>query len=560
MNPDSGTAGARLQVQDVLGNRRVTVDRSPFTIGRRATNSLQLGATEVSREHAEIVLKEGRYLLRDCHSRYGTFVGGETITECELRHGDQIRLGRAGGAELQFLSEADAAPTSLDTAASRTDGLRQMSELLSQLRALGPGRMLQDVLALVLDTAVAVSRADRGVLMLAAPDGRLERRVARGPSGQALITEPFAISQKFPEEAFRTGRTCVATDLTAPDQARGHKETRQLGIRHVICIPLHHVRIRESASPESDDRRIGVVYLDGAGKGSLVSPGMQATLEALAAEASIAIENARLYRESLEKLRLEQEIRVAADIQRALLPSSSVKLPYLDAAAASIPCRSIGGDFFDYLQKDASSFGFTLGDVAGKGPSAALLSAMMQGMFAFAAQSPEAGDPGPIVAHINRALCVRAADLRFVTLFLGRLSRDGRLSYCNAGHPPPIVVGGSGVRRLRAGGPIVGLLERAEYEQETVLLEPGDMLVVFSDGVSEAFDAGESEFGEPRLLDVVQRTGARDAQAVVDDVLDAVRRFAAGAIQSDDITVLALRYLGDESPRIPAGPSPDAVD
>jgi sigma-B regulation protein RsbU (phosphoserine phosphatase) len=276
----------------------------------------------------------------------------------------------------------------------------------------------------------------------------------------------------------------------------------------------------------------------------MISEATRSALEALAAEASLAIENARLYREQQEKLRIEQELRVAARIQRSLLPDERISLPYLDAAAASEPCRSIGGDFFDYPRQASPSFGFTVGDVAGKGPPAALMSAMLQGIFAAVSREQFAAGPAAVVRAINAALCQRALDVRFVTLFLGTIDEDGTLTYCNAGHCQPLVVGNAGVRRLDVGGPVCGLFETAPYEQTDVTLEPGDAIVVYSDGVTDAVDPAEQEFGETRLLQSIQQAADGSAQALVDAVIDAVNRHAAGAAQSDDVTIMAIRYRG----------------
>ena len=540
-------AAARLQVRDALGTWIRLIDNNPFTIGRRDTNHLQLGAPEVSREHAELVVDGERYRVRDLHSRYGTFVGREAITERQLCSGDRIRLGREGGAELVFFDEGDEPSQTAEISSGGRGALRRLSDLLVRLRRLGSDRLLDDVLVLVLDAALEVSHADRGFIMLAAPDGRLKFRLARGPSGHMLTNSRFETSEKFPEEAFLTGRTRVVDDLLELESS-GHDTTRDLGIRQVICVPLHVVRFFEAAGQPHEDRRLGVLYLDGQEKGSLASETTQSTLEALAAEASIAIEHARMYRETIEKTKLEHELHVAAEIQRALMPRSLVTLPYVDAAAVSIPCRAVGGDFFDYLRTPAPVFGFTLGDVAGKGPPAALMSAMMQGMFAYAARGQDTADPAAIVANINQALCQREVELRFVTLFFGVLAPDGRLCYCNAGHNPPFVVGERGIRRLAAGGPVVGILGHATYEHAVVALDPGDVVVVFSDGVSEALGSNDEEFGDERLLDAIQRAGPGDVQQVVGAILDAVHTFTAGAVQSDDITVMALRYHGPPWP------------
>jgi len=532
----------RLEVQDVLGERVVPIDKTPFTIGRRETNGLRLGGSEVSREHAEILLEDGRYIIRDRQSRYGTYVNGEPVTERELQSGDKVRLGRGGGAELIFLAADDNRLLISRSSTGARDDLRQITVLLEGFRALGSGRVLQEVLELVLDAAIDLSGAERGFIMLAAPDSTLEFKLARARNKQTLTDSTFATSRKIPEQVFQTGHTQAVSDLLDSGFADVHMGTVALGIRNVVCVPLNFVQYVESADARGEDRRIGVLYLDNREKGRFLSDATRSALETLAAEASVAIENARLYRDKLEKAKMEHEMQIAAEIQQALLPKPIARLTYVEAAAASIPCRSIGGDFFDYLDQFGDAFGFALGDVAGKGPPAALMSALMQGMFA--TQRPHDDGPAPIISNINKALCRRGLESRFVTLMFGVMTGDGTLTYCNAGHNPPFVVGSSGVRRLEEGGPVVGLLEFAPYVQATVRLEPGATIVIFSDGVSEALNSDGEEFGDARLLEVVEGAARSGAQSQVEGIVAAVREFTRGAAQSDDITVMVVRYLG----------------
>ena len=535
----------RLEVRDALGERDVTLDHLPFSIGRREANDLQLGGSEVSREHAVIREEGGQFLLRDCDSRYGTFVNGDPVKECALQSGDRIRLGRGGGADLVFLAADDPSRRSGRSTTAARDDLRQLASLLEGVRALGSGRVLQDVLALVLDAALDLSGAERAFIMLAAADGALEFRLARGRDKQTLTDQTFATSRKIPEEVFRTGASRVVTDLLDSGFADVHMGTVALGIRNVVCVPLTLVRYLDAVDEGSkaDDRPIGVLYLDSRERGRLLSDGTRANLETLAGEASVAIENAKLYREKLDRARMEQEMRIAAEIQQALLPKPRASLGFVEAAASSVPCRSIGGDFFDYLDDPGASFGFVLGDVAGKGPPAALMSALMQGMFAAEAYTPRG--PALAVAQINQALCRRGLESRFVTLMFGLLTPTGALTYCNAGHNPPLVLGRTGVRRLETGGPVVGLLPGALFDQGTDQLAPGDVVLIFSDGVSEAFNMAGEEFGEDRILEVAAAAAGLPAAALVERIVGAVRAFTRGAVQGDDITTMVIRYLGD---------------
>jgi phosphoserine phosphatase RsbU/P len=536
---------ARLEVTDALGRRVVPVAKAPFEIGRRETNDLRLAGSEVSRDHAEIVLDpSGTYILKDRASRYGTYVNGDQVTEHSLAHGDRIRLGRSGGAEMVFLvRDTDVVEEKSPTTTAIGD-LRQIGALLEGLRALGSGRVLDDVLSLVLDSAIDVGGAERGFIMLANPDVELEFKMARARGRIMLSGSSFETSRKIPEEVFRTGEAKIVADLLDSGIVNLHGGTVALGIRNVLCVPLRLVRFLDKAEAENHrEKRIGVLYLDSRQKGTLLSSSTRAALETLATEAAVAIENARLYRETMEKARMEQEMRIAAEIQQALLPKMLRAGTFFSAAAASIPCRSIGGDFYDYVDLANGAMGFALGDVAGKGPPAALLSAMMQGIFA--AQAATNDSPSQTISRVNLALYRRGIESRFVTLMYGAMNPDGRLTYCNAGHNPPLIISpGSStqVRRLECGGPIVGLFDAATFEEETVTLQAGDWLIVFSDGVSEAMSASGDEYGENRIVELVEGNKKLEPRQLLEALFADVREFTRGAPQSDDITAMVLRY------------------
>jgi serine phosphatase RsbU (regulator of sigma subunit) len=530
---------AALEVTDQLGRRIVQIASDPFVIGRRVTSDLHLPSGEVSRDHAEITAVDDGFEIRDRGSRYGTFVNGEEITTRRLAHGDRVKLGRSGGAELMF-QLADA-PVQ-DRSATAIGELHQVAVLLEGLQALGSGRVLDDVLALVMDSAISVGGAERGFIMLAGDDRELEFKLGRSRDRLTLPGSRFETSRKIPEEVFRTGEARIEADLLDGDLANQHMGTIALGIRNVLCVPLRLVRYVESADSATEDRRVGVLYLDSREKGTLMSDETRVTLETLAAEAAVAIDNAQLYKAALEKARLDQEMVTAAQIQQALLPTRSRAGAFFDAAAEMLPCRSIGGDFFDYVDLPDGRFGFALGDVSGKGPPAALLGALLQGNLA--AQTTIASGPAAALSNVNAALVHRAIESRFVTLFYAVLSPEGQLTFCNAGHNPPFLVGRDGVRRLETGGMPLGLFEGVPLEEEAVTMTPGDFVVAFSDGVSEAMNAAEEEFEDARILESIEGSTGRDAQTQLEHLFSSVKAFTAGAAQNDDVTVLVVSYRG----------------
>ena len=535
----------RLEVNDGLGRRLVAIDKPVLTIGRRTESDVRLVGSDVSREHAELAVEDGKYLLRDRGSRYGTFVNGAPVTEHTLAHGDKVQFGRTGGAEVVFLTDAPPSASGTSSAGTAVGDIRQMATLLEGLRALGSGRVLDEVLVLVLDAAIGVTGAERGFIMLAGDDKRLDLKLARARGRVTLPGNRFDTSRKIPEEVFATGELKVVADLLDGDLAQDHRGTVALGIRHVLCTPLRLVRYLDRPDQAPEAKSIGVLYLDSREKGQLLSQATRSALDTLANEAGVAIENARLYRETLEKAKVEHELRIAAEIQRSLLPEGRRDGAFFHAMGASLPARSIGGDFFEYTDMDDGSIGVVLGDVAGKGPAAALLTAKIQGLFTAQASS---NSPAAAMRQVNQGLLKRQVDARYATVFYATLSPQGRLVHCNAGHNPPLVVSASGVRTLEGSGMPVGLFGAAPYADEETQLQPGDVLVTFSDGVTEALNTAGEEYSEARLIEEVQKYRTAPLGDFLQAVITSVQAFAAGAQQSDDVTVLVLRYLGPPAP------------
>jgi sigma-B regulation protein RsbU (phosphoserine phosphatase) len=531
----------RLVITDALGRRTIPIERAVTTFGRRSECDVRLTGADVSRQHAELLLQDGRVLLRDCESKFGTFVNGEKIAERELKPGDTIGLGQTSDTSIVFVTGADQL-SGEQMANSAALELRHMAALLEGMRALGSGKVLDEVLALVLDSAIEVTGAERGFIMLANKEKQLELNLVRARGKMTLGGRTFETSRKIPETVYATGQQKIVEDLLDGDLASAHMGTVALGIRHVLCAPLRLMRYVESGEQEQLDRVIGVLYLDSRERGALRSATVQAALETLSAEAAIAIENARLYREALDKAKIDQELKVAAAIQQSLLPPGDHSGPFFTAYAASEPCRSVGGDFFDYIDMKEGHLGFIVGDIAGKGSPAALLAAAVLGMFS-AEAFYQTGSSSPIT-RVNAGLFRRAIEARFLTAFYGILHHDGALIYTNAGHNPPILVKKNGIQRLEAGGVVLGLFEAATFEQEQVMLEKGDILLAFSDGVTEAMNEASEEFGDDQLVSLIRSRHGQEPRKVLEDLLEDVKKFCGDAVQSDDVTMMVVRYEG----------------
>jgi len=244
--------------------------------------------------------------------------------------------------------------------------------------------------------------------------------------------------------------------------------------------------------------------------------------------------------ERLEKTRMEREMAMAAAVQHTLLCRTEHVGPFFEVAGASLPCRAIGGDFLEYIDLPGGSLGIAVGDVSGKGPAAALVAAMLQGMFAIVAV--ESPSPSAVLTRVNRALCHRGIEPRFATLAYGVLTPDGRLTHANAGHHPPIVLARTGMARLTNGGPMLGVFPGAEFPEQTVALAPGDSLITFSDGVTDAVAPDDRDFGIERLLDRAHAHRHEHPAELLASLFADVREFCGAAPPVDDVTMAVLRY------------------
>jgi phosphoserine phosphatase RsbU/P len=551
----------KLEIYEDGVRRVLDLEKDQITLGRLDSNDVAVAGADVSRKHAEIVRHGDGYLLRDLESRFGTYVNDQRVQEHPLRHGDRLRLGPGNRTEIHFVLEGKESGERSTRTSQASVGfvgdLRQITVLLEGLRALGSGRVLEEVLAIVLDSAISLVGAERGFVMLANPEGTLEFKLARGRGGQTLESEGIATSRKIPEEVFATGQPQVKNDLTSPDLGTDHRHTISLGIRAVMCVPLRLARFgggpaRGGAAATEDTssvfggaraRVIGVLYLDSQVRSGSVSSTAVAALEALAGEAAVAIESARLYREAEENAHLKQELNFARQVQQDMLPPAEHTCPGLELAGVSVPCREIGGDFFDYFQVPGGHLGLALADVTGHGASAALLAAKVQGIISSVGAANESA--AATVLQINNALVRRAVPRRFATLAYAIVTCDGRVLSCNAGHNPPLILHPNGsVTTLEKGGLLLGQFDWATFEEESVQMEPGATLVMYSDGLVEAADATAEQFGEERMLASLAAAPGLSPNAILERLLRAVSDFTGSTVQADDITVMAVRYVG----------------
>lgn len=509
----------------------------PFSIGRQADNHLVLKDNRASRNHARIVAEHGDYFIEDLNSSNGVYVNGAVISRHKLASSDRIEFGVQDSYALIFTLDEGEIHKLLDRFSdARTTG---STGELSKLRALGEvARTLRnalstdDVLAAVVDAALAVTGSERGVLLLRRGED-LNIRVARNRSGLSLPSANLDVPFDAIQKALRNRRSLLSMTL---DPGSGQ--------RSGVCVPLVRVRPRDSQETlvvSAIDETVGLIYLDSGQSAVDLSSGNSELLQTLALEASTVLENARLLEEERDKQRLEEELGIAREIQASLLPRKLPSEGWFRAAGSSIPSHQVGGDYFDVKQMSPDCWSVTVTDVSGKGVSSALLAALLQG--AFLASSDGAGQIEQLMSRLNRFLNERTEGEKYATVFYCTLDREGLLCWANAGHCKPYLVRTTGqITSLGTTGMPLGMLDVATYSVEQVQLQPGDKVVAYSDGLSEAENIKGQFFDLDRMKKVIVAHAQSGCSALHTDLMAAVDAFTEGAVQGDDITAVVIEY------------------
>jgi serine phosphatase RsbU (regulator of sigma subunit) len=539
---------------------RVAVTQFPFNIGRGGDgdNVLQLGDGRISRRCAAIVADGSGYRLDDRGNRYGVFVNGAKVLQQALRDGDVITFGLDGSYQIVFhaaLAGAPPAPqasvanlltrigTLSDLTGSGTSGgLNRLNLLLEATSLLHSQLPLESVLGTMLDHAISITHADRGLLMEPDAAGTLRVRLARSNKGENLPPESLNPSQTAINQAISRQSSVITEDLNlAGLDLKAAESIVVQGLRAVVVIPLY-ASSRSTVDTGAKHERgqlLGAIYLDSRRIAAFSALDRQ-ILDALGVQAASILDNARLVERERERQRLEQELSIARTIQQALLPHGLNDFPHLAVTGVHFPCTEVGGDYFDVVPVTKDRTAILIADVSGKGLGAALLTTMLQGALSGMTMGAE---PVKVFNHINRFLCRHAEVGRYATMFIGLLGKDGVLEYIKAGHPSPLLLRKGKVSELYTEGSFpVGLIPEAEYTSARLKLEPEDTLVLFSDGVTEAENTVHELFELARLSEVLASHPGASVEELQQAILDAVRAFTKGAHQSDDLTLLVVRY------------------
>ena len=393
---------------------------------------------------------------------------------------------------------------------------------------------LDEVLRRVMDEVIAATCAERGFVMLREEDGALTFRSARGMDQSTVQDPQFQVSRGVVERVAQQGRPVLTSDAQQDDRFSLRHSVSVLGLRSILCVPL---MIR--------DRLLGVVYVDNRLRSGVFSDADLDLLAAIASTAAIAIENARLYEVAVDKGRMERELQVAREVQASLLPRVTPQLPGWEFVARWRPAREVAGDYYDFIPLGRGRLGLVIADVSDKGMPAALFMALTRSIVR--ASVLPAATPAKGIAAANRLVCADSTGGMFVTLFYGQLHpATGMLSYVNAGHNPPLLhrAGEDRLLEWMPTGMALGVMEEPLFEQRSVRLHPGDWVLLYTDGLTDAADARSNRFGMERLKRVLLDASHKNAPAaeIVAAVESAVDGFTGNAAPFDDMALVLIRW------------------
>lgn len=539
----------RLLVRDASGNEReVEITRTPFTLGRQSDQDLVMLDSRISRHHAQIVQKDGQYAIEDTDSRHGTFVNNEQVKSRILKSGDHISLGVTDSYQLSFVADEVVLPKLLEQLGKASVGpspqLQHLGLLLQMAQMLNRAPALEEVLTLLVDSAIQLTDAERGMLFLRDESGELQLRLARARGGVYLAVGLTDYSHDAIQRVVESGREEVTLEEESSGRLANETAIIRGNARGVVAVPLQKHPMTEMTGEtitQTAPELLGVLYLDSRARATSLTGLDRQVLQTFAVEGATVIENARLFRVTREQERLQHQISLARNIQQGLLPRQLPQSSFFQLEAVSMPCQTVGGDYYDVIRLPDDRLGLTVADVSGKGLPAAMLATLLQGAFAAVA----AGDPNleALFARVNDFLCERTPPEMFATIFYGVLDRFGHFNFINAGHATPLVLRGSGtVARLDSSNFPLGLFPGVSFSVQDVQLEKGDQVLIFSDGVTEAQNSDLELFGETRLEEFLEGCSSCTANEMCRKVVTIVQNFVGSAPQADDLTLTVLRY------------------
>ena len=533
-------------------SKKFPLQKDLLTLGRNANNDLSFPEDPIlSRQHLKFEYEGGEWCVSDMGSKNGTLLNDQRLDgRVRLKSGDRIGAGRvvisyndpraSSRTSVVFVEERDHTasgatmvirldrvltdePKAFEAAlgTDSVDGIRRTEALIHAGRELVGHRPLDELFPVILKLATGAVGARRG-LIATVEEGDLFIRATQG--------EGFRISTAVRDKVLKARESLLVRDAGSDDLLRQSRTILEQRVRSLMAVPL-----------QTDAQVIGLVYVDSPDFIRPFTPEDLSLLTVMANTAAIRIEHARLAEIEQSERLIEKEMEQAAEIQRSLLPPNSPRFPGLDIAGHSMPSRSVGGDYFDYLRLADGRPAVLVADVAGKGLPAALLMTSLQSLVQILAETET--DPGSFVTRLNRSVSRHCPGNRFITFFMAVYNPDnGEVLYANAGHNPPyLLTHDRKVHILEGGGPPLGIMRNLAYSTQSTMTEAGDTLMLYSDGVPEAVNSAGEEFGDERFIGALMETHGSSAEDIIGGVRSVLANFVKDTPASDDVTMVAVR-------------------
>ncbi len=529
---------------------RVPLDKDSLSLGRSTDNDLPYPDDPwLSRFHLTFDRRQNEWWISDCASRNGTVLNAAPLQIPQrIKPGDRVLAGhltidvRESPVEVQrppvvsFIHEDEKRDTREATIVTSLDKLmnvtptpatgainsaRIVASLLKAGQELAGHRPLEQLFEIILQLSLSAAGARRGVILTLEEGGELVVRASQG--------DGFTISTAVRDRVIQGRVSIVLGDAMRDDTLRLQQSIVYHQVRSVMAVPL-----------QTGTRVIGLIYVD---SGSVIRHFSQEDLEVLTVMANVAairIEHARLAEVEQAEQLMELELTQASEIQQALLPSAAPEFDGFDLAGLNLCCRTVGGDYYDFLSYKDGRLGLVVGDVSGKGLPAALLMSSLQARVQMLRETMPA--PDEAVSLLNRSIAERCPVGKFITFFYGLLDKEGGFEYANAGHNHPFVIRANGqIEQLGGHGLVLGLFPSVFYPLKSTRLEPGDLLALYSDGVTEASQDDNTEFGEDGLSGFLLQHRHLSCDEIIRQLVDRVRSFSGSATFADDFTVLIVK-------------------
>jgi len=533
-------------------SKKYPLQKDSLTLGRNANNDLSFPEDPIlSRQHLKFEYDGGEWCVTDLGSKNGTLLNDQRLEgRVRLKSGDRIGAGRvvisyndpriSSRSSVVFVEERENTasgatmvirldrvltdePRAFEAAlgTDSVDGIRRTEALIHAGRELVGHRPLDELFPVILKLATGAVGARRG-LIATVEEGDLFIRATQG--------EGFRISTAVRDKVLKARESLLVRDAGSDEVFRQSRTIVEQRVRSLMAVPL-----------QTDAEVIGLVYVDSPDFIRPFTPEDLSLLTVMANTAAIRIEHARLAEIEQNERLIEKEMEQAAEIQRSLLPPNSPRFPGLDIAGHSMPSRSVGGDYFDYLRLPDGRPAVLVADVAGKGLPAALLMTSLQARVQILAETET--DPGSFVTRLNRSVARHCPANRFITFFVAVYNpENGEILYANAGHNPPYLLKADRtVHVLEGGGPPLGIMRNMTYATQSCLTGGGDTLMMYSDGVPEGVNAAGEEFGDDRFISALLETHGSSAEDIISAVRSALANFVKDTPASDDVTLVAVR-------------------